>query len=221
MEKMRQWGVLTLAAVVAVLVAGWFLLVSPQRSHASQLHSQASAQRQSNQQLESQVRMLREQAKDLPKQQARLAQIATKIPQNPALPALVRSLSDAADKAGVQLVSLAPSTPQLMVPTAAPATGTTTKRAAAGPTLAQIGLTVQVTGTYFNIEQFFSQLEGLKRAMWVTGATFKGGDASSAGSTTVAPGTITASLNSFVFMSPTTQVAAAPVQPAAPAAAAK
>ncbi len=56
--------------------------------------------------------MLKAQAKDLPKQQARLAAVAAKIPDNPALPALIRALTKAADEANVELVSLAPAPPR-------------------------------------------------------------------------------------------------------------
>ena len=43
MNKMRQWSMLTAAAVVVVFIAGWFLAVSPQRHKAAQLRSQAAS----------------------------------------------------------------------------------------------------------------------------------------------------------------------------------
>ena len=49
MTKMRQWTVVTIVAVLVVLVAGWLLLVKPEKSKVSSLKSQATAQDQANQ----------------------------------------------------------------------------------------------------------------------------------------------------------------------------
>jgi Tfp pilus assembly protein PilO len=220
MTRARQWSVLTAVACLVVLAAGWFVVVKPQRTHAAGLRDQATAVDQTNQTLQAQIAHLRAQAKDLPAQQRTLAQIATKVPDNPALPSLIRQLSAAADGAGVNLVSLSPGTPMLVaatttattpVPaagaTAAPAAGTAAAPAAAtGPMLASIPLQVQVQGSYFNLEQFFSAVEGLPRAMLVSQFTAtpvapSGGGPS--GGPTVAPGTLNVALTANVFMSPT------------------
>src|SRR3954454_15074544 len=130
MDKMRQWTLLTVVGIVAVLGAGWFLAVSPQRHHAAELRSKATAQESANVGLQNRVAQLEAQKKGLPAQQRRLNQIAAKVPDNPALPALIRQLSAAADGAGVDLVSLSPAQPVAMTATAsttavAPATSTT------------------------------------------------------------------------------------------------
>ena len=44
MNKMRQWSILAGVGVLAVFGAGWFLLVSPQRAHATDLRAQAATQ---------------------------------------------------------------------------------------------------------------------------------------------------------------------------------
>jgi Tfp pilus assembly protein PilO len=185
MEKMRQWTMLTAVAVVAVLAAGWFLLVSPQKSRAASLRTQAASQQSANTTLQSRVNQLKEQKKGLPAQQRKLDQIAAKVPDNPQLPVLIRQLSAAAQGAGVDLVSLAPSTPALVAaqtpavtaPAAATTTGTTqgtgvqpahaTPAAAAVSPLAQIPVTLTVQGSYYNIESFFRSVEKLTRAMLV------------------------------------------------------
>jgi type IV pilus assembly protein PilO len=247
MDKVRQWSMLTAVGVIAVLAAGWFLLVSPQRSHASALRAQAVSQQQGNDVLRTQVAALRAQQKDLPKEQARLAQIGTLIPDNPALPSLIRSLSDAADGAGVDLSALSPAPPTMVTaavgsqPVVAGTAGTAAARPGATATgsattaaqgaatpLAQIPVTLTVSGSYFNLEQFIASLETLKRAMKVTGFSVSagpsaGGSAGVAGAVSPAtPGALTASINAIVYMSP--QVAAPAVtalRPAAPAAPAK
>lgn len=193
MDKLKQWVALTLVGSLAILAAGWFLLVSPKRSEAADLNAQAADKQSANQQLESQLAILKAQAKQLPQQQAKLAAVAAKIPDNPALPALVRALTKAADDAGVELVSIAPSAPADLTakpgaaaapaaPSAA-AASTPTAAGAAAPaaaapgvgTLKSIGLSLNVVGGYFQVEQFLDRLEGLTRAFKVTGFTLAPG----------------------------------------------
>jgi Tfp pilus assembly protein PilO len=180
MDKLKQWVALTLVAVVAIVAAGWFLLISPKRSEAAAVRTDAASVVAANQGLELQLATLKAQAKQLPAQQAKLAAVQAKIPDNPALPALIRALAQAADKAGVELVSLAPGTPALVVapvagtPVAAPAAGTAVTPVTAAPlgtaagTLSSISVTVSVVGGYFQVEQFLDMIEGLTRAMKVT-----------------------------------------------------
>lgn len=184
MDKLKQWVGFTVLGVLVVLAAGWFLLVSPKRSEAADLNAQAASKASANQQLAGQLAILKAQAKDLPQQQAKLAAVAAKIPDNPALPALVRALSKAADDAGVELVSMAPSLPAPVVAAApaAPAAagaGTTAARpaapSAAAGALESIGLNLNVVGGYFQVEQFLDRLESMSRALKVTGFTLAPG----------------------------------------------
>lgn len=178
MDKLKQYVAFTVLGCLLVLAAGWFLLVSPKRSQAADLRSQAAAQVSANSQLQNQLAVLKAQAKELPKQQAKLAAVAAKIPDNPALPALIRALTTAATSAGVELVSVTPGTPAVAAATAsggpvAPAAGAAaTARSAPGASsgaaagqLAVIPLNLNVVGGYFQVEQFVSNLETLQRAM--------------------------------------------------------
>src|SRR3954463_16756201 len=145
MDKMRQWTMLTVVGIVAVLGAGWFLAVSPQRHHAADLRSQANTQLASNREVQQRVDQLEQQKKGLPAQQRRLNQIAAKIPDNPALPALIRQLSTAANGAGVDLVSLAPAQPVVTTPTSTTSGVTSASAAApagAAPSLLQIPVAI-------------------------------------------------------------------------------
>jgi len=179
-DKLKQWVALTAVGCLAVLAAGWFLVVSPKRAEADDLATQATAQQSNNAGLQQQLAVLKSQAKSLPQQQARLAAVAVKIPDNPALPALIRALDTAADAAGVELVSITPSAPTALTA----ATGTTpvapigaiapSRAGATSATtglLASIGVTVNVVGGYFEMEQFLDALESLPRAFKVTAFT--------------------------------------------------
>lgn len=223
MTKMRQWSMLTGLAVLVVFAAGWFLAVSPQRHHAAALHTQTVTQQSANAELLSQINQLKQQKQGLPAQQRLLDRFAAQIPDNPALPALIRELASAANSAGVDLESLAPTTPTAAVtsttgtaaPTAAStSTGTTPPVAHAGQSLDQISVVIKVTGSYYNVESFFAAVEKMKRALRVTqwsAAPATGTGSSStpiagAGSSSTAkqlpPGTLEATLTALVYESP-------------------
>lgn len=191
MEKMKQWVALTVVGVLAVVAAGWFLLVSPKRSEAADVRDQVAQAESEASQLRTTLGMLKAQQKTLPEVQARLANVQAKIPDNPALPPLIRALDKAADEAGVELVSLAPGKP-LPLAGAAPAGQVTPSAGGSGAapaaqgtapasggvtagTLTQIPISVNVVGGYFQIEQFFDRVEKLTRAMKVTGFNLANG----------------------------------------------
>ncbi|GAC1323697.1 MAG: hypothetical protein NVSMB13_04010 [Mycobacteriales bacterium] len=183
-SNIKQLAALTVVATLAIAALGWFLLISPKNAQAAQLHTKATAQQATNATLRNELSILRTQGKNLVAQQARLADIATKVPDNPALPSLIRGLSDAADKAGVELVTIAPGNPVAVATTtttptvvaapaagaAAPAAGTPAAAAAAPASpLAEIPLTLTISGGFFPVEQFLANLEGLSRSFQVTG----------------------------------------------------
>src|SRR3954451_18650587 len=96
---------------LAVLIGGWFLLVSPQRQKVADLRSQVDTQESTNSSLRSQVQMLQALQAKLPQQQAALAKMQSKVPNQPALPDLVRDLNRTATDSGVTLVGIAPTAP--------------------------------------------------------------------------------------------------------------
>jgi Tfp pilus assembly protein PilO len=218
---------LTALGVVGIMAAGWFLLVSPQKAHAKDLQTQATAQQANTTQVQGQVNQLKQQQKDEPAQQRKLMKIATQIPDNPQLPVLIRELSTAAHQSGVSLVSLAPAQPSLVAAATPAAPAAPTSAGAAAPAaaspLAQIPISVQVTGSYFNIESFFQSVEHLDRAMLVTGFTLvpdnagtstnttTGATGGGSGAAAAAPGSITAQVTAVVFESPVVAPAAGTV----------
>ena len=242
MDKLKQWVALTVLAAFAILAAGWFLLVSPKRSEAADLQTQAASQVSANQQLSTQLDVLKAQAKELPKKQADLAKVAAKIPSNPALPALVRALTAASTSAGVEFVSVTPGTPAVVAapaaapaapaggaaaPAAAPAAaaGTPAAPAPASPagTLASIPVSINVVGDYFEVEQFIANLENLPRALRITNLALAPGQgpkaasaAGAAASTSTEDGrSLTSTITGSVFMAAGAAPATAVVAPAA------
>jgi Tfp pilus assembly protein PilO len=214
-SRTRSWTLGAVALSLVILLAGWFLLVSPKRSQASDLQAQSAAVQEQNATLTTQIATLKAMNQNLPQQEAKLAQIRQHLPDNPALPGLIRSLSDIAKASGVQLNSLAPANPVAPVApksptTSAPASGTGTTPATGGVTAAApqgtstfqvINVTIAVTGSYFDVEQFFSKVEGMTRSMLVTGFTVAPSKDPTAGAST---NDVDASIQARVFYSPVT-----------------
>jgi Tfp pilus assembly protein PilO len=248
MSMTRRWSLLTAMLIVGVLAASWFLLVSPKRSDASALSAQATKQQASNDALVQQLNELKAQSLDLPKQKAKLAVMRKQIPNNPALPTLIRDLTAAGKKVGVTVVSMKPGPPvaaAVTVPVAAPVppaggtdttavdtTSTTAKGAtptAVAPVAAPlylVPLQLEITGSYFEVEQFINKLEGIQRTFLLTGFTLVpgGGAATTTTTATTTTGTtdgLTLSLTGQVFLAPnvastTSTPATAPVAAQAP-----
>jgi Tfp pilus assembly protein PilO len=238
MSMTRRWSLLTAALIVVIFAASWFLLVSPKRSEASDLSKRATTQQQSNDALVQKLNELKAQSLDLPKQKAQLAVLGQEIPDNPALPAMIRDLTAAGRKVGVQVLSMKPGTPTpvvvaVPVPVASPATtaGTDTNSAdgttpadatptptaaaaPAAPTLYIVPLSLEVTGSYFEVEQFINKLEGMQRKFLMTGFDLKPGNGSTATTTTTTTDGLDLNLTGQVFLSPNvapSTSAAAPV----------
>jgi Tfp pilus assembly protein PilO len=200
MTKTRQWVMLTAGAMVVILAAGWFLLVKHERSKASGLRTDAATQQQANQVLLAQIAALQSEEKSLPAQQALLRKFSTQVPDNSAEPTMIRQLAAAAAGAGVDLVSMTPGDPSAV--TASGALGATST-AAATP-LMQLPVTLQITGTYPNVESYFQSLEGLPRALRVTGWTLDPAQSDSSSSTakTLPPNSLAGTLNAVVYYAP-------------------
>jgi len=111
MTKTRQWMIAAVVAIVVIMAAGWFLLVSPQRAKTADLRGQTAKEQSSSAALRTDLDVLTAQSKQLPAKQAALAKFARQIPSDPALPAMIRALQQAANTAGVALVSIAPAPP--------------------------------------------------------------------------------------------------------------
>lgn len=250
MSVTRKWSLLASVLVLAILAAGWFLLVSPRRGEAATLRGESVSQEEANARLLQQLSVLKAQQADLPQQRAKLAVMRQQIPSNPALPTLVRSLTAAGRKVGVSIDTMAPAVPVPVVvatPVAPAVTTTTTDttteagtEADAGaaavpavpvappaPSLFQIPLTLNVTGSYFELEQFINRLEKLKRSYLVTGFTVTAAsgaasaDDAAAAADGTAAGDLTLALQGRVYLAPPAPAVTAPITPVAPAPAAQ
>lgn len=159
MSNTRPWILGASALSVLLALAGWFLLISPERSKAADLRTQRAEQQQRNDQLQLDIAQLKAAFKTLPAKQAELAVIKRQLPNNPALPTLVRSLTAIANESGAGLNSVAPATP-VAVAASAPAAGAATSTTAAVPAgLVAVPVTIVVDGSFAETELFLQKLQ--------------------------------------------------------------
>ena len=166
--RAARWYLAAGLSAVLVLVAGWFLLVAPQRATAEETQLQAESKEATNLATEQQIASLKAQYKDLPDIEKQTAAIRTKLPQSPAMPSLIRQLSSLAKSSGVTLVSVAPQTPVPLTDVG----GAQATLATPGQ-VNQIPLSIQVVGRFANVRLFLSGVERLDRAVLLTGVTIK------------------------------------------------
>src|SRR3954464_4255461 len=99
MTTTRRWLAGAVAAALVLVLASWFLLISPQRSQAAELRDQATAQQATNDAIRLRTQQLKAQFASLPQRRAQLAEIQQQMPDSPNLSALLRELSTVADDA--------------------------------------------------------------------------------------------------------------------------
>ena len=169
----QRWYAGAAAASLGVLAAGYFLLVSPQQSNASDLTAQAATVEQANVAAQHQVDALKAEYQDLPALQSQVAAIRTRLPQTPEEPTLLRTISALAKSSGVKLASLGVQTP---VPVGAAAAG--------GGQVTQLPLSLDITGSFANTRLFLNGVESMQRSMMVTAISINRASANGAATAT-------------------------------------
>lgn len=192
----RLWYVVAAVVAFVVLIAGWFLLVSPAKTNAAEITDQTAQVQSNNLMTQQKIVQLQSQSKEVPALEAQVAAVRNKIPTNPALATLVRSLSSQAKNSGVVLVSVTPSSP-----------------AQGEGALSTIPVEVKVTGEFANVQMFLNNLERMQRAFLVQNV-----DMNRAADPETATNDLDATISGSVFMSTSfdAPAAAAPAD-AAPA----
>jgi len=202
MTETRKWTVGVALVAVLILVAGWFLLISPKRAEVADLQAQTAAQEDDNSALAMERDLLKQQNKELPEKQAELAGLRTQIPRAPELPSYIRQLQDIGKASGVGLSSLTPSAPVSL-------SGVQVADGVALPPqeLAAVNVDIVVTGTFFEIEKFVNELETTERYTLVGGLAMT--DESSEAKPGAAP-VLTATLNARIYLTPAAAEAVVP-----------
>jgi hypothetical protein len=142
----RRELVLAGVGALLVLVAGTMLLVRPTRQATAEARADRQAAQAESQSLRDQIKALEALRPKEAELRAQAALAKAEFPATPALPGLVDALQDSASLAGVDLGTVAPSTP---------------KTSTLNPQLAEITTTIDVSGGYFEIQDFLVRLENL------------------------------------------------------------
>lgn len=152
---MRRNILIFALVMLAVLVAWFFLIWTPQANKIEETTAAADQTEQQARALKLEVDRLRELERQAPQLRERAAKADTAIPGDPQLAQFILQVQEAADASGVDWVSVAP-TP----PAAAPDTAAPDARA-----VLEVVLDMSVQGGYFQVQDFITRLETLSRAV--------------------------------------------------------
>ncbi len=196
MTDTRKWTLGAALIAVLVLVAGWFLLISPQRAEVADLQAQTEAQENTNSSLDTELAVLKQENKNLPEKQAELAALQTKVPQTAELPTYIREMQEVGRKSGVAFTSLTPTAPVTVG-------GVSSEGGALMPeTLAALNVDMVVTGSFFEITKFMNDLETASRYTLVSGYVIDSeGTETESGQGTA---DLTATVNARIYLVPAT-----------------
>jgi Tfp pilus assembly protein PilO len=170
-----------IGSVVLVALAV-FLLVLPKSSKIAETTEEIATAEQQEQSLRVQLQALQEAQAAAPQTKREIAKVETLVPSTADLPGLIRMLREAADRAAVDLFQFSPGTPT----------------ADASGEFSTIPTSVNVTGSYFSLDEFLYRLEALPRAAKVTNVSVsaggESGGAETSTGTTASTGTTTTAI---------------------------
>lgn len=142
----RQTLLLSALGAVLLLVLYYFFAWAPKSAEIAEINEQTEAAITQQATLESRIRALEEVRARAPEIEAALASAESVVPRDAALPSALRQLQLAADDSGVEMISVSVGRPS-----------------AAGiadvPDLANMSVSVQVNGSYFQTVDFLRRLE--------------------------------------------------------------
>jgi Tfp pilus assembly protein PilO len=142
----RQELVVAVVGALVVLIAATMLLIRPTKQATAEARGDREAAIAESQSLRDQIKALEALKPNEAELKAKAGLARAEFPATPALPGLVDALQDSASLAGVELGTVAPATP---------------KASTLNPVLAEITTTVDVSGGYFEIQDFLVRLESL------------------------------------------------------------
>lgn len=108
MTAKRLWLVIGALGVIATLVLGWFLLVSPLVDGGLQAEAEARQIEASNAELEAQIAVLAKQYEDIDLLRDELEQMLTSVPGDLDYAELIRQLEAAQVASGARIISVTP-----------------------------------------------------------------------------------------------------------------
>jgi type IV pilus assembly protein PilO len=193
--KGKEVYIITAVVAVVLIVAWYFLLLSPTRTKLSDLDSQIEAEQVALTTAKEEVARLESYKKTAPQSRAEIVRLGKMLPQSEGIPSLIIELTRTADASGVDLDSI------------------TRGATATGTPFGLQSVSLQVTGRFFDVEDFLYRLESYVafrnasfrvtgRLLAVKTMTIAAGAATTDGS--VPPLTVTVELNAYLWALPAT-----------------
>ncbi len=191
--KGREVYIITAVVAVVLIVAWYFLLLSPARAKLSDLDSQVQAQQAALATAQQDVARLESYKKTAPQSRAEIVRLGKMLPQSEGIPSLIIELTKTADASGVDLNSISRGATQ------------------PGTPFGLQSVSLQVTGRFFDIEDFLYRMETYVafrnasfrvtgRLLEVTTLGLTGGAVPTSGSSSV-PLTVSITLNAYLWAS--------------------
>lgn len=176
---MTRRTVLIAGALAAVVLVLWYVLLwGPRKADLAQARDRREKAETLRDELAIRVTRLKAAQKDEPMKRARVEALRTTIPDEPNLAALILDTNDAASKAGIDFISIAPSEPAAAATAGPVALNTSTAAVGApiatGPLPAEIKLQLQITGGYFQVLDFLNRMGELPRLVITDGLNVAG-----------------------------------------------
>ena len=149
---MRGRSALILAIVGALLfnVLIYFFVVNPKRNELAQVRADVEAERARTVTLQTELERLQALQADAPRLQAQLARIREFVPLRPEVPNLIFQIQQAANRAGIDFVQIAPELPE---------------QPPEGALVAEVRMAIGAKGGYFAVQDFVRRLYDLDRAL--------------------------------------------------------
>lgn len=141
--KRRTIYILAVVALIAVVMAGWFLLISPLRAKIAETNAQVQAQQKNLITARAKLARMEQTRQEAEKNQGRLIELYKMVPSQDELPSLLLQIQDLATESGIEVMSISPS------------------KGSAGGGFQAITLGLQFSGTYFDVNDFIYRIEQL------------------------------------------------------------
>lgn len=195
----KEVYIITAVVAVVVILAWYFLLLSPTRTKLSDLDGQVQAQQAALATAKQEVARLESYKKTAPQSRAEIVRLGKMLPESEGIPSLIIELTGTADASGVDLNSIARGATQ------------------PGTPFGLQSVTLQVTGRFFDVEDFLYRLESYvafrNASFRVTGRLLEVKTLTIAGAATTTSGsapplTVTAELNAYLWAAPVAAAAA-------------
>jgi Tfp pilus assembly protein PilO len=191
--KGKEVYIITAVVAVVLIVAWYFLLLSPTRIKLSDLDGQVQAQQAALATAKQEVARLESYKKTAPQSRADIVRLGKMLPESEGIPSLIIELTRTADASGVDLNSISRGATQTGTP------------------FGLQSVTLQVTGRFFDVEDFLYRLEGYVafrnasfrvtgRLLEVKTLTITGAATTTSGS--APPLTVSVELNAYLWAAP-------------------